>query len=264
MSEDFLSKIVEHKKSLLKKKKAFFDEWQPEVRKTQISRYGVFRNAISRPGRVCLIAEVKKASPSRGLIRSDFNARELARIYTDNGADALSVLTEEKYFLGKLSYVKKISDEGSLPVLLKDFIIDPVQIYEAFYYGASAVLLIVSILTDEELGLLLKTAHQFDMDCLLEVHQESELARALATGARIIGINNRDLKTFAVDLAVSERLIGQIPRDRIIVVESGIRTHADILRFGRLGAHAVLIGETFMRAPDVGQKVREVMTGEHS
>ncbi len=261
MTHDFLNKIVAHKKSLLPSKKAFFNEWQPSVKSTRMHRYGLFRKHISAPGKINLIAEIKKASPSRGLIRDDFHALQIAAIYAAHGAAALSVVTEEKFFLGKLTYLRDIAAQSPVPVLRKDFIIDKVQIYEAFYYGASAVLLIAAILSDQQVEELTETARQLDMDCLLEVHNEKELTRALNLPAPIIGINNRDLNTFKIDLAVSEKLIPMIPRDRTIVVESGIREHADILRFEHLGANAVLIGEAFMQAKDIAGRMDEVMKG---
>ena len=259
MTQNFLKEIVAHKKSLLKAKKAFFNEWQPSVKKTRMSRYGLFQRQISRPDSLNLVAEIKKASPSRGLIRHDFNALTIADIYTANGAAALSVVTEEKYFLGKLGYLRDIAACSPVPVLCKDFIIDVVQIYEAFYYGASAILLITAILSDAQIREFLATARQLDIDCLLEIHNEQELRRALALEAPIIGINNRDLDTFEVDLSVSERLIPLIPKDRVIVVESGIRDHDDIVRFQQLGAQAVLIGEVFMRAKDIAQAMKNIM-----
>ena len=258
---DFLEKIIAHKKSLLKRKKAFFDVLKTNVSSTRMTRYGLFKENISRSGQLNLIAEIKKASPSRGLIRPDFNVEQLARVYVDNGAAALSVLTEDKFFLGRPEYVRRVSENFPVPVLTKDFIIDEAQIYEAFLSGTSAVLLIVAILDDAQLEHLLRVAAGLDLDCLVEVHQEADLERALRAGADIIGINHRDLHTFEVDLEVSRKLVPGIPAGKVIVAESGIRTHADIQMLRDLGVHAVLIGETFMRARDVGAEVREIMTG---
>lgn len=258
---DFLDKIIAHKRSLLKRKKAFFDVLKTNVSPTRMTRYGLFKENISRPGQVNLIAEIKRASPSRGVIRPDFDVEQLARVYADNGAAALSVLTENKFFLGRPEYVRRVSETVSVPVLTKDFIIDEAQIYEAFVQGTSAVLLIVAILDDALLEHLLKVAAGLDLDCLVEIHQEDELRRALRAGAEIIGINHRDLRTFEIDLDLSRRLVPGIPAGKVIVAESGIRTYADVQRLWDLGVHAVLIGETFMRASDVGAKVREIMTG---
>lgn len=262
MSTDFLKKIVDHKRSLLDKKKVFFAALKKNVAKDKHSRYSLFKKAIAEPGKVNLIAEIKKASPSQGIIRRDFDVTKLADIYVKNGAAAISVLTEDKFFLGKPTYLKKISEEVRVPLLMKDFIIHEMQIYEAFVCGASAVLLIVAILTDTELKHLLKVATDLDLCSLIEVHDEEELKRALNAGAEIIGINNRDLRTFTVDLGVSERVIPKIPEGKVIVIESGIKTNSEVKLFKELGAHAVLIGETFLRAADVGQKMKEVMHGQ--
>jgi len=259
--DDFLDKIIAYKKGLLKRKKAFFDVLKTHVASTRMTRYGLFKENISRPGQVNLIAEIKKASPSRGLIRPDFHVEPLARVYADNGAAAISVLTENKFFLGRPEYVRRVSECVPLPVLTKDFIIDEAQVYEAFVQGASAVLLIVAILDDAMLEHLLKVASGLDLDCLVEIHQEAELDRALRAGAEIIGINHRDLRTLKIDPEISRRLVPGIPDGKVIVAESGIRTHADIQRLRELGVHAVLVGETFMSAADVGAKVREVMDG---
>ncbi len=258
---DFLEKIVLHKRSLLRRKKAFFDVLKANVGSAKMNRYGLFKERIARPGQINLIAEIKKASPSQGLIRTDFNVTELARIYAAQGAAAISVLTEDKYFLGHPRYVRLVSENFPVPVLTKDFIIDDVQIYEAFLSGTSAILLIVAILEDDQLVRLQNVAVELDLDCLVEVHNQQELDRALQAGAQIVGINHRDLHTFEVDLGVSRELVPQIPDHCVIVAESGVRTHEHIKMLEALGVHAVLIGETFMRADDVGAKIREVMTG---
>lgn len=261
MARDFLSEIVEYKKGRIELLRPLYQGFSKNVRGADLTRYQVFRKALARPGQVNLIAEIKKASPSKGLICEDFDVLRLAKIYADNGAAAISVLTEDKYFLGKPEYVRKVAMSVPLPVLTKDFILDEVQIYEAFNHGASAILLIAAILEDARLKALLAAAGALDLDCLVEVHNEEEVDRAVAAGAGIIGINNRDLRTFTVDLGVCDRLIPRIPRDRVIVAESGLRTHEDILRLQALGAHAVLIGETFLTAPDTAAKIRAVMRG---
>ncbi len=262
MSEDFLQKIIDHKKSLLDEKRVFFKGLKKNAATTKLTRYGLFKKQISNPERINFIAEIKKASPSRGLIRPDFDVMHLAKMYIANGAAAISVVTEDKFFLGKYDYLRKVSGNFNVPVLMKDFIIDDVQIYEAFSLGASAVLLIVAILDDGQIRNLIREASLLDMDCLVEVHDEEELERAIDAQASIIGINHRDLHTFAVDLKVSERLVPRIPKDKVIVVESGIKTHEDVAKLKKLGAHAVLIGETFLREEDVGKKIREVMAGD--
>jgi indole-3-glycerol phosphate synthase len=261
VTSDFLKEIVAYKKDLLKKKRSSLELLRTKLAKEKVSRYGVFRKAVSKPGGINLIAEIKKASPSQGIIRKDFDVAGIARVYAQHNAAALSVLTEDKFFMGKPDYIKKAGEESGLPVLMKDFFIDELQLFEAAFWGASAVLLIAAILTDEEITTLLKVAATLDLDCLLEIHDEEELRRALACGAQIIGINNRDLHTFAVDLKVAEKLVPGVPKDKTIVVESGIQTHREISHFQELGAHAVLIGETFMRSPDIGPKIEELMHG---
>lgn len=220
-----------------------------------------FASAL-RGNRVQLIAEVKKASPSRGIIRSDFNPTEIAQTYAGNGASAISVLTESKYFQGSLDYLKDIRDalgDKRLPLLRKDFLCDPYQIYESRAYGADGLLLIVVILTPEKLEELLGLAHELNMSCLVEVHNEAELEIALRSQARIIGINNRDLTTFNVDLATTKRLRPLIPQDRIVVSESGIKDSSDMEKLGQWGVDAVLIGESLMSAPNIAAKMKELL-----
>lgn len=209
-----------------------------------------------------LIAEVKKASPSRGVICPDFHPVEIAKTYASNGASAISVLTEEKYFQGSLNYLKGIRDalgDRQLPLLRKDFIYDSYQVYESRAYGADGLLLIVAILTPEELESRLELSHELGMSCLVEVHNETELEIALSSGAEIIGINNRDLKTFNVDLTVTQRLRPLIPPDRIVVSESGIKNRTDMERLRQWGVNAVLIGESLMSASDIGAKIKELL-----
>ncbi|MDD3374603.1 MAG: indole-3-glycerol phosphate synthase TrpC [Candidatus Omnitrophica bacterium] len=258
---DFLSKILLHKKELILKKKDFFNALKNKLKDKEHSCYSLFEKAISSPGKISLIAEIKKASPSRGLICKEFSVSGLARKYVKSGAAAISVLTEEKFFLGKPSYVREVSDHFAIPVLAKDFFIDELQVYEAFAQGASAILLIVAILKDEEITHLMKIAHNLDMDSLVEVHDEEDLKRAVDLGAKIIGVNNRNLKTFEVDFKNCETLVPRIPKDRIIVAESGIKTHEEIEILKALRVDAVLIGETFLRSADVETKIKEIMNG---
>ncbi len=261
MSADFLKTIALEKREALASKKAYYDNLIKNMKPAQVKRYGVFKKAIARPGRINLIAEVKKASPSAGLIREDFNAAQIAGTYVKSGAAAISVLTEEKYFLGQLSYLDKISREAAVPVLMKDFIVHEYQIYEGSLHGASAVLLIAAMLTDEELKHLMQLAYGLGLDCLIEAHDAKEISRAIEAGAEIIGINNRNLSDLNVDLNTCLKLIPRIPKGTVIVAESGLKTHEDVLKVQEAGAHAVLIGETFMRAPDIGAKIKEVMHG---
>ena len=209
-----------------------------------------------------LIAEVKKASPSRGIIRPDFNPVEIALTYAGNGASAISVLTEARYFHGSLSYLRDIRNalgNNSLPLLRKDFIVDPYQVYESRAYGADALLLIVAILTPEKLEELTELSHHLGMSCLVEVHNEAELEIALNSGAGVIGINNRDLTTFEVDLATTERLRPLITQGQIVVSESGIKNRGDIERLRELGVDAVLTGEVLVSAPDIAARMKELL-----
>lgn len=259
MNESFLEKILEHKRGLVREKKAFFSSLKGKIRKAK--RPGLFRQMISRPGQINLIAEIKKASPSKGVIRGHFDPVAIARVYAVHRAAAVSVLTEDKYFLGKPEFVKLISGQVTIPVLAKDFIIDEGQIYEARLNGAGAVLLIAAIVDDGTLKGLMGTAASLGLDCLVEIHDEVELERACAAGAQIIGVNNRDLRTFVVDLQTSTRIIPKVPKDKVIVAESGFSTCQEIRALRDSGAHAVLIGETFLKEKDIGGKIREVMSG---
>jgi indole-3-glycerol phosphate synthase len=207
-----------------------------------------------------LIAEVKMASPSRGVLRTDLDPVELARTYARNGAAAISVLTEERYFGGSLEHLAAIGEAvGNIPLLRKDFIFDPYQVYESRTSGASALLLIVAILSDSELSELLSLSHELGLTCLVEVHNRAELEQAIISGAQIIGINNRDLKTLAVDLDTTRRLRPLIPQDRIVVSESGIKDRGDVQKLRQWGVHAMLVGEALVTAGDIGKKVKELL-----
>ena len=225
-----------------------------------------FMAALRQPrcGDVALIAEVKKASPSAGVICPDFDPVRIAKAYEAAGASCLSVLTDERFFQGSLDYLRQIRAAVKLPLLRKDFIIDERQILEAIEWGADAILLIVTILDDTRLKHFHTLATEAGLAALVEVHDESELERALAAGASLIGVNNRDLKTFAVDLATTERLAARLfatPDTRhstLLVAESGIRTRADVERLANCGAKAVLVGESLMCGGDIRAKVREL------
>jgi len=208
---------------------------------------------------VRLIAEVKKASPSAGVIREDFDPVAIARIYQEHGASCLSVLTDEPYFQGSLEYLRQIRAAVELPVLRKDFIIDPYQVLEARAAGADAVLLIAECLSGGALGRLHDAIVELGMTPLVELYEPANLARVLAAGARLVGINNRDLKTFQTDLEHTIRLRPQIPDDRLVVGESGIRTRADVERLEAAGVDAILVGESLMARPDVGAAVDELL-----
>ncbi len=206
-----------------------------------------------------LIAEVKRASPSRGVICPDFNPVELARSYAQGGAAAISVLTEANYFDGSIDYLAAIREKTQLPLLRKDFIFDPYQVYESRAYGADALLLIVSILSQEQLEELLSLSHSLGLSCLVEVHNEGEVERALLSQAKIIGINNRDLATFTVDINTTRRLRPLIPQERTVVSESGIRSRSDVEKLRGWGVNAVLVGEALVTASDVPAMVRELI-----
>ena len=227
-----------------------------------------FVGALRQPasGPVALIAEVKKASPSAGVIRADFEPVSIARAYETGGASCLSVLTDEKFFQGSLDYLKRVRQAVSLPLLRKDFIIDERQILEAAEWGADAILLIVAILSGEQLEQFHSLATAAGLAVLVEVHDEAELERAQAAGADLIGVNNRDLKSFKVDLATTERLAARLLTHRqaqhpspLLVAESGIHTHADVTRLARCGAQAILVGESLMRHTDIVAGVRQLL-----
>ena len=223
-----------------------------------------FRAALQRGNEVAVIAEVKKASPSAGIIAEDFNPLSQAREYARGGAHALSILTDEIYFQGHLRYLKQIREQVELPLLRKDFIVHELQIFESVVAGADAILLIVAALDDETLGRLYEQAKACQLDVLVEVHDLAEMDRALDLGADLIGINNRNLKTFSVDLATTETLAEEIPSDTVAVSESGISTGADIRRVRAAGINAVLVGEALMRAKNVPEKMRELLLREAS
>ena len=213
-------------------------------------------------GRVKIIAEVKKASPSRGLLCPDFDPVRLAQCYAAGGAAAVSVLTEVDHFQGSLSFLAEIKAAAGLeatPLLRKDFLFDPYQVYEARAFGADAILLIVAILDAAALRELSRLAVRLGMQCLVEVHDEAELERAAAVSAAIIGINNRDLRTFEVDIGTTERLSALVPEGHLIVSESGIRTRVDIDRLAECGVSAVLVGEALVTAADVAARLKELV-----
>ena len=214
-----------------------------------------FAAALKKPG-MSYICEVKKASPSKGLIAPDFPYLAIAREYEAAGASAISCLTEPDYFQGSNRYLKEIAETVDIPVLKKDFTVEPYMIWQAAYYGASAVLLICTILNDEELKDYRELAEELGLDALVEAHDETEVERALKSGARIVGVNNRDLKTFTVNTENSVRLRKLVPPEILFVSESGIKTAEDIALLRENGTDAVLIGETLMRAPDKKQMLR--------
>ncbi len=211
---------------------------------------------------LAVIAEIKKASPSAGIIREDFQPGQIARSYESAGAACLSVLTDHDYFKGANEYLQQARTACSLPALRKDFLVDPWQVYESRVLGADCILLIVAALERAQLLDLDGLAREIGLDVLVEVHNEDELEQALATGASLIGVNNRDLRTFTTDLAVSERLRPLIPADRLMVTESGIHSREDVARLGQCKINSFLVGEAFMRREDPGAALRALFFGD--
>lgn len=256
-----LDRIVEKKKMRLKELNLDIKLLKEKAERAK-SRPS-FIKALQKDG-LSIIGEVKKASPSKGVIKENFDPLKLAVEY-ENCVDAVSVLTEEHFFLGNPEYLKEIAAEIEIPVLRKDFIIDEVQIYEAKILGASAILLIVAILDEKTLKRFIKIAESLGLDALIEVHTKEEVETALRAGAEIIGINNRDLKTFKVNLNTTIELAGLIPKDKVIVSESGIKDKLDIKKLKEAEIDGVLIGEVFMRCNDMGalaEKFKDTARGK--
>ena len=217
-----------------------------------------FKDALRRQGCISIIGEIKRASPSAGLLVKDFSPLEIARVYKNCKVSALSIVTEEEFFLGRAGYIEDVKKEIELPVLRKDFILDEVQILESRAIGADAVLLIMRILEEERFERLYKTTKDLGMEVLVEVHTEKELRRVLKHGADIVGINNRNLNTLKVDLAVTQKLIPFIPEKVVKVSESGVNSFKDMLWLKGLGVDAVLVGESIMRAGNREEKIKEI------
>ncbi|MHB8174088.1 MAG: indole-3-glycerol phosphate synthase TrpC [Nitrospirota bacterium] len=253
-----LQRIVADKREELKDVKARLPLPEVKAMVTDARPPMDFTAALIDPEAVSIIAEVKKASPSKGLIRQDFDPVTIARTYEENGARAVSVLTEKKYFRGDIGYLKWITGSIGIPVLRKDFIFDEYQVYEARANGADAFLLIASILELGRMEDLYLLGKELGMEALAEVHDEYDLDKVLELTFKIIGINNRDLKTFDVDIKNTEYLIEEIPMDRVVVSESGISTKDDLRFLKSVGADAALIGEALMREKDFGKKLREL------
>lgn len=220
--------------------------------------------ALKKKEEVSLIAEIKHSSPSnkRVAFRENFDVAEIAGIYEKNGASVISVITDEKFFMGKLDYLSIVRQNSNLPILRKDFIIDPLQVYESKAFGADTILLIVAILEKEQLKSLYDLARELDLDCLVEAHNETEIEQALEISPNIIGINNRNLKTMEMDIKNFSKLAGSIPDNIIKVAESGIYTHSDVLEMRKTGADAVLVGTSLMKADDIGQAVNKLLKNE--
>lgn len=257
---DALKEIIQKKKEKILLAKNQEPEEALKAKLQGLAPTRPFIEAISKRGEISLIAEIKKASPSLGIIRENFNLLEACSAYKEAGAQAISVLTEEDSFLGNISYLNEAKSLTGLPVLRKDFILEPYQVYESRVYGADAVLLIADLLNQEEILQLSEIASILSLDCLVEVHTQKELKKILKLkGISLIGINNRDLHTLEVDFKTTEMLFPLIPKDKTIVVESGIKSYQDVLFLKILGVSAVLIGSAFMQAAGIKEKVQEVM-----
>lgn len=255
-----LDKIVEQKRIQLagEMRQISVEGWKQRLTRPGLHKTIDFFSAIKRKNEISVIAEVKKASPSKGVIKEDFDPLEIAREYNTSSVQAISVLTEKNFFLGNDDYLVKIRQNVPLPLLRKDFIIDLWQVYQSRCIGADAILLIAAILSDDELNKFQIVANILGMQCIVEAHDREEVKRALDSGARIIGINNRNLKTFEVDIKNTERLMNYIPNDKAVVSESGIKGADEVKYLKELGADAVLIGETFMRAGSIKEKISEL------
>ena len=258
-SSHILTKLVEAKRERLRMSKMRVPEAIVKRMAKVAPSVASFQFALESTQRVKIIAEVKKASPSKGVLAAALDVPGLAKQYRTAGASAISVVTEEDYFQGDLGWIGQIKNASALPVLRKDFVFDPFQIYETRGAGASAILLIVAMLKPNELKALHTTAREFGLDVLVEVHDETELGEALDAGAAIVGVNNRDLKTFKVDLETSLRLSRFIPDDKLFVVESGITSKDDVERLLDAGADAFLIGEHFVTSGDPVSALRSLL-----
>jgi len=261
---DILKKIIEHKRQEVAASQAATSiaELKAHIADLEDTPRGferALRDAVTSDW-TAIIAEIKKGSPSKGIIRPDFDPLEIAEIYQNNGATCLSVLTDEQFFMGHLRYLALIRETVSLPLLRKDFIIGPYQIYEARAGGADAILLIAACLELSQLRELHDVAQELSLDVLLEVHDEAEMEKALQTECTLIGVNNRNLRTFETDLGTTGRLARMMPANRLLVAESGINSRADIVRLKGDGAGAFLVGESLMREDDIEAKLQELLT----
>lgn len=254
-----LSEILADKRSELDAARRRVPRDELQRRLADVAPARDFVGAIRRADPPALIAEVKRASPSRGIIRHEFDPVAIAKAYEENGAACVSVLTEERHFHGKLEHLTHVSGAIALPVMRKDFIIDEYQVLESRAAGADALLLIVAALKRADLAHLLAASKGLGMAAFVEVHDEADLAEALLSDARLIGINNRDLHVFRTTIETTLALAPHVPADRLLISESGIGCRADVLRLAAAGVRGVLIGEALMRAPDVGSKVHELL-----
>lgn len=259
----FLEKILKEKRKALKlsKERTPLTSLISKIKSVSPKTKQNFKAAISKPNQMNLIAEIKKASPSKGVLVREFNPIEIAEIYQKAKANALSILTEEKFFQGKLSFIEEVKKKVNLPILRKDFIFDEYQIYETKANLADCVLLIANILETKELLKLANLSQELDLEYLIEVHTPEDLEKALKINAEIIGINNRDLNSFQVDLNITPRLKKLIPPDKIVISESGIRNNQDVMRLKKIGINAVLVGEALLISNNILSKTKELIHG---
>lgn len=255
---DILSEIAAYKREFVASRQRQRSLAEVRARARDTPAPADFRGALAADG-IALIAELKKASPSQGILRADFDPERIADAYRANGARCLSVLTDEAYFQGCDDYVQRAKEAAGLPVLRKDFTIDEYQLYEARVIGADAVLLIAALMDSSQLDDCLGLASELELAALVEVHDAAELARAKAAGASLVGVNNRDLRTFETSLDTTFALLDQMPEGAVVVSESGIAGRSDVERLAAAGVDAILVGESLMRAADIGSKVRELV-----
>lgn len=256
--------IIQKRKDLEELKSRFpISRLREAVEHKEKTDLRAFRKAIANPRHMNLICELKKASPSQGLIREDFQPLRLAGIFEYGGAAAVSVLTEPHFFKGRPSYLKTVRQVTTIPLLRKDFILESYQVYESALLEADAFLLIASILTEEELKNLIELGRALKMDALVETHTEDDLKKALGAGAEIIGINNRNLMDLSVDPNRAKRLLPHIPKGPVVVVESGFKHHDELMEYKSLGVHAFLIGTVLMKSEDIAGKIQELLGSAH-
>jgi indole-3-glycerol phosphate synthase len=255
-----LDEILEHKRREVAEAKARAP--LSNLRGKALKRTaGLFANAIRSHDGIRLIAEIKKASPSKGVLLANFDPARLAHIYAEHGAAAISVLTDRRFFQGESSHLRLAKQVSRLPALRKDFLIDEYQVWESAVMGADAVLLIVAALDAKQLSRYISLSSELGLDALVEAHDERELDAAVEAGAKLIGINNRDLRTFQTDIQTTLKLAPRVPEDVVLVSESGIHSAADVRKLREAGVHAVLVGEALVTSPDIPEKMRELLGG---
>jgi len=258
--KDALKEIIQKKKERLALAKLALSEEDLKLKVQGLPAARQFTESIHKPRTISLIAEIKKQSPSAGLIRENFNHIEIAKIYQNAGVQAISVLTEEDFFGGSLAYLQEIKNAVAIPILRKDFIFEPYQIYESRVYGADAILLIADLLSQETISEFADLAASLGLEALVETHNEKDLKKVLKLKqVNLIGVNNRDLHSLEVDFKTTEKLFTLIPKGKVIVIESGIKSSQDVLFLKILGASAVLVGQAFMESADIRKKVEELM-----